>query len=116
MLAYGMVNTPTVVGTILSIFDQGKSMKDVCQLAIDVGLTRDLAGSTSNLDLAKLVFRNVVGSEASAATANELAGFIQGNGGTMTQADFLTTVAQLDLNNQHIGLVGLQQIGVEYVV
>ena len=116
MLANGLVNTPAIVGTILSIFDQGKSMKEVCQLAIDVGLTGQLAGSTSNLDLAKLVFRNVVGSEANAATANELAGYIQGNGGTMTQADFLATIAQLDLNNQHIGLIGLQQTGVEYIV
>ena len=116
MMAHSLVNTPTVIGTILSIFDQGKSMKEVCQLAIDVGLTRDLAGSSSNLDLAKLVFQNVVGSEASAGDAAALASYIQGNGGTMTQADFLATVAQLDLNNQHIGLVGLQQTGVEYVI
>jgi hypothetical protein len=91
-------------------------MKEVCQLAIDVGLTGQLAGSSSNLDLAKLVFRNVVGSEASTETANGLAGFIQGSGGSMTQADFLATVAQLDLNNQHIGLVGLQSTGVEYII
>ena len=116
MMAHNLVNMPTVVGTILSIFDQGKSMKEVCQLAIDVGLTGNLAGSTSNLDLAKLVFRNVVGSEASAETANGLAGFIQGSGGSMSQADFLTAVAQLDLNNQHIGLVGLQQTGIEYII
>jgi hypothetical protein len=116
MMAHNLVNTPTVVGTILSIFDQGKSMKEVCQLAIDVGLTGQLAGSTSNLDLAKLVFRNVVGSEASASNAANLASFIQGSGGSMTQADFLTAVAQLDLNNQHIGLVGLQNTGVEYIV
>jgi hypothetical protein len=111
-----MVSTPNIVGTILSIFDQGKSMKEVCQLAIDVGLTRDLAGSNSNLDLAKLVFRNVVGSEASAENAVSLASYIQGNGGSMTQGDFLATVAQLDLNNQHIGLVGLQQTGIEYIL
>lgn len=116
MMAHSLVHTPNVVGTILSIFDQGKTMKEVCQLAIDVGLTRDLAGSTSNLDLAKLVFRNVVGSEASAGNAEGLASYIQGNGGSMTQADFLATVAQLDLNNQHIGLVGLQQTGVEYII
>lgn len=116
MMAHNLVNVPAVVGTILSIFDQGKSMKEVCQLAIDVGLTRDLAGSTSNLDLAKLAFRNVVGSEASTETANVLAGYIQGSGGSMSQADFLATVAQLDLNNQHIGLVGLQSTGVEYIV
>lgn len=114
VMAHGLVSNVKVVGTILSIFDQGKSMQEVCQLAIDVGLTRDLAGSTSNLDLAKLAFRNVIGSEADEGTANALAGYIQGSGGSMSQAEFLATVAQLDLNNQHIGLVGLQQTGVEY--
>ncbi|MDD2744456.1 MAG: hypothetical protein PHV02_19520, partial [Rhodocyclaceae bacterium] len=59
---------------------------------------------------------NVVGSEADEGTANALAGYIQGSGGSMSQAEFLATVAQLDLNNQHIGLVGLQQTGVEYVI
>lgn len=34
----------------------------------------------------------------------------------MTQAEFLTAVAPLDLNNQHIGLVWLQDTGVEYVI
>lgn len=115
MLAHGLVNSPNVVGTILTIFDQGKSMKEVCQLAIDVGLTSNLGGSNSNLDLAKLVFRNVIGSEPSTENAVSLASYIQGNGGNMTQADFLATVATLDLNNQHIGLVGLQQTGIEYI-
>lgn len=115
LLAYGLVGASSVVGTVLSIFDQGSSMHDVCQLAINVGLVRDLAGSDSNLALAKLAFRNVVGGEASAETANWLAGFIQGSGGAMTQADFLATLAQLDLNQQHINLVGLQATGVEYL-
>lgn len=114
MLAFDFISTATVVGNILNIFDQGKSMKEVCQLAIDVGLTAQLAGSSSNLDLARLVYRNVVGSEPSANDAAALASYIQGNGGSMTQAEFLTAVAQLDLNNQHIGLVGLQQTGIEY--
>ena len=116
IMAPNLVNDPAIVGAILSIFDQDKSMKEVCQLAIDIGLTSQLAGSKSNLDLAKLVFRNVAGSEASAETANDLAGYIQGNGGSMTQADFLATIAQLDLNDQHIGLIGFQSTGVQYIV
>lgn len=114
-LAYSLVSNASVVGEILGIFDQGKSMQNISQLAIDVGLIRNLAGSDSNLDLAKLVFRNIVGREASAEDANEVAGYIQGNGGSLTQAEFLATVAELDLNNQHINLVGLQQSGVEFI-
>lgn len=116
MLAHNFVNNPVVVGNILSIFDQGKSMKEICQLAIDVELTRDLAGSNSNQDLAKLVFRNVTGNEASAAATDYLAGYIQGSGGSMSQAEFLVAVAQLEANNQHINLVGLQSTGVEYII
>lgn len=116
MLAFSYLNDPVVVGNILSIFDQGKSMKDICQEAIDIGLTTDLAGSNSNLDLARLVFGNVVGRAASESEAVDLASYIQGSGGSMTQADFLTTVAQLELNNQHIGLLGLQNTWIEYII
>jgi hypothetical protein len=90
-------------------------MLETCQLALDIGLIRDLAGSSSNLDLANLVYRNVIGSEASAADANSLSAYIQGSGGLMTQADFLATVAQLELNQSHVNLVGLQSTGVEYL-
>lgn len=115
MLAYDLIETPEIIGTILSIFDEGKTMNEVCQLAIDVGLTQALAGSNSNLDLAKLVFRNVVGTEATDDIATGLASFMQGSGGTMTQAEFLTAVAQLELNNDHVNLVGLADTGVEYI-
>lgn len=115
MLAYSLITSPSVIANVLSVFDQGKSMFETCQLALNIGLIRDLAGSSSNLDLANLVYRNVIGSEASAADANSLSAYIQGSGGLMTQADFLATVAQLELNQSHVNLVGLQSTGVEYL-
>jgi hypothetical protein len=32
-----------------------------------------------------------------------------------SQSEFLSTVAELEINQQHIGLVGLQQTGVEWL-
>jgi len=114
MMSFSHLKDASAIGTILSIFDQGQSMNEVCQQAIEVGLTAFFAGSNSNLDLARLLYLNVVGSEANEDSANYLAAFMQGSGGSMSQADFMTAVAELALNQQHIDLIGLQSTGVEY--
>ncbi|MBP9060339.1 MAG: pre-peptidase C-terminal domain-containing protein [Rhodoferax sp.] len=115
LLAPGLIGTPSVVGTILGIFDGGKSMHDICQFALDLGLVNSLAGSNSNDALAALAFRNVVGFEADASMISNLVGYMDGRFAKYTQADFMTVVAELDLNKAHIGLVGLQQTGIEFV-
>jgi serralysin len=115
VLAFTLIKNPEIAGIAISLFDQGMTMNQASQLAIDAGLVRSLSGSDSNLSLAKLVFRNIVGFEAPESTALQLAGFMQGSGGSMSQADFLATAAQLELNQQHINLVGLQQTGIEFI-
>jgi len=40
---------------------------------------------------------------------------MDGRSASFSQAEFLATIAGLDLNQQHINLIGLQQTGVEYV-
>lgn len=114
LMAPILIKTPSVVGTILSLFDQGKSLHDVCQLALDVGLVNSTAGSTSNASLAAMAFRNVIGSEADAATVNMLVGYMDGRYASYSQADFMTVIAGMEVNQMHIGLIGLQQTGVEY--
>jgi hypothetical protein len=42
-------------------------------------------------------------------------GLLQGSGGTMTQAELLTLAANAPANEANIGLVGLQQSGVDYI-
>ncbi len=116
MLAFDKVTDKAIVGEIISYFDQMPSMHDICQLAIGGGLTKALAGSDSNAALAQLVFRNVVGHEASAGDVDSLVSYMDGRNASMSQADFLTAIAGLELNNQHIGLVGLQSTGVEYII
>lgn len=113
-LAYPLLKSPETVGGVLSLFDQGVGLQQLAQAAISAGIVRGFAGSSSNLDLAKLAYRNVIGSEAPDAVATSLASLMIGNGGSMSQADFIATVAQLDVNQQHVNLVGLQTTGVEY--
>jgi hypothetical protein len=104
-----------VVGTILNFFDQAHTMTSLSQLAIDVGLISQLAGSSSNADLARLVFRNVIGQEADAGSTDMLVSYMDGRNASFSQAEFIATVAELEINQQHINLVGLAQTGVEYV-
>jgi hypothetical protein len=115
LMAPAAVNTPSVVGLILGLFDQGMSLHDVCQMAIDVGLVNSTAGSDTNSALAAMAFRNLIGSEADAPTVDMLVGFMDGRNASYTQAEFMAVVAGLEVNQTHIGLIGFQQTGVEFV-
>ncbi len=86
----------------------------MCDLALDVGLIRSLAGSDSNEDLARLVYQNVVGTAPDAAAVDMLVSFMDGRTAGYSQATFLAEVAELELNQTHIGLVGLASTGVEF--
>lgn len=115
LIAPSVISSPSIVGTILGVFDQGISLRDVCQLAIDVGLVNLAAGSDSNEALAAMAVRNVVGIEPSASVIDLLVSFMDGRAASASQAEFMAVIAGLEENNAHIGLVGLQQTGVEYV-
>ena len=95
-----------VRGTIISLFDQGKSMQEMSQLALDLGLI-----TTEKTALAKTVFKNVFNTTADPDQnlANSLVSYIEQNG----QAKFLATVAGMNIN---VDLVGLQQNGMEYIL
>jgi hypothetical protein len=114
-LAYSEINSAAIVGEILSYFDQGWDLQNLCRLAVDGGLTARLAGSESNEDLARLVYRNVIGSEASAVMVDELVSYMDGRTACFSQAEFLNVVAELEVNQQHISLAGLQQTGIEFI-
>jgi V8-like Glu-specific endopeptidase len=115
LMAPDLISSASTVGMIVKIFDQGSSLHDVCQLAIDVGLVTAFAGSSSNASLAAMAYQNVVGEPANAASVETLLGYMDGRYASYTQADFMSVVAALELNQTHINLVGLQQTGVEYV-
>lgn len=104
VIAPSLQGNPNIRGTILSLFDQGKSMQEMCQLALDLGLV-----TTDNTALAKTVYQNVLGGVPDQTMTNALVGFIEQNG----DANFLATVAGLNIN---VDLVGLQQSGMEYML
>jgi Ca2+-binding RTX toxin-like protein len=106
---------PTFVGIGLDLFDSGMSMLQVCQLALGTNLFLSLAGSNSNVDFVNTVYENVVGVLPPAADRDFFVGLLQGDGGTMTQAELLVLAANANVNATNINLVGLQQTGVEFV-
>lgn len=114
LMAPALVKDPSIVGMILGYFDQGISLHDVCQVAIDVGLVNSIAGSGTDAALAAMAFRNVIGSEADAATIDMLVGYIDGRYASYTHAEFMTVISGMEVNQTHIGLIGLQQTGVEF--
>jgi len=115
LMAPEMVSLPNIVGTILTIFDEGKTMQQVSQLAIDVGLVTAIAGSNTNQALAAMAYKNLLGVQPNAFDLDVLVGYMDGRSANYSQTQFMTVVAGLELNQMHIGLVGLQQTGIEYV-
>jgi len=101
-------------GTVLEFVDGDYGdLEALSQLAIDVGLITDLAGSDQDEDLARLVGTNILGEEQAEVTAL-LTGFMDGTYANLSQAQFLGAVAQIENNIEHVDLVGLAQTGVEY--
>jgi len=115
-VASDLIADKGAIGAIQTVFDAGNSMLQTCQLAIEVGLIKGLAGSESNVHLAALVWNNVIGTPADAATIDGLVAYMDGRVADMAQADFLATIAGLAVNDTHIDLVGLANTGVEYAV
>jgi len=114
VMAPSLVHTPSIVGVVLGLIDGGMNMQGVFQLAIDIGLVNDIAGSNSNAAVAQMAYRNVIGAEADAAVTDLLVSYMDGRIASYSQAAFLSTVAGMDVNQAHIGLIGLQQTGVEF--
>ncbi|QFY88976.1 hypothetical protein D5125_05525 [Magnetovirga frankeli] len=111
VLAPGLIAAPSVVGDILDFFDQGYSQKTLFQVALDIDLVASLAGGDTDTHIAYLAYVNLLKSEPDQASLSSLTGLV----GVYGQAGFLAAVAELDQNNQQIGLTGLQATGVEYL-
>lgn len=103
-IAPELLNNLGIRGTIISLFDQGYSMLQLCDLALKL----DLVAHSTNSELVSDVYQNVIGGKASSSMGNALTQYVEEHG----QAEFLATVASLSLN---VDLVGLQNTGVEYL-
>jgi hypothetical protein len=103
-----------LMGVATGLFDSGLSMVQVAQRALATDLFLSMAGSHSNADFVNTVYRNIMGKLPSPADRDSFMHMLQGSGGTMTQAELLVVAANSAENAVNIGLVGLQQSGVEF--
>ncbi len=103
---------PALNGIGIQAFDQGLTMQQVAEAALGSSLFAQVAGSRSNEAVVKTLYTNVVGNAPPAGDLNYFVGLLQS--GT-SQADLLVLAANTDLNAQHINLVGLANMGLEYV-
>jgi hypothetical protein len=106
------VNNPTFVGIGLSLRDQGMSYAELVSLAIGTSFFEQLAGSRSNTDFVRLVYRNVVGSDPSPQALAEYVGLL--DNGSQTQASLGLIACQVSLNTQAVELVGLMDSGLGF--
>ena len=107
--------TAEYVGIGIDLFDGGASMLQIAGIALSSQAYMSLAGSHSNADFVDTVYRNIVGTSASPFERDHFSSLLQGNGGTITQAELLVWAANLHQNEINIGLAGLQQAGVEFI-
>jgi serralysin len=106
------VSNPDFVGIGLSLRDKGMAYADLVSLAIGTSIFEQLAGSRSNTDFVRLVYKNVIGGEAPAAALAEYVGLLDSGG--LTQASLGLIACQVSLNSQAVDLVGLVNTGLEY--
>ncbi|MDP2793027.1 MAG: hypothetical protein Q8O25_02930 [Sulfurisoma sp.] len=103
------VSNTAYVGIGLSYLDNGMSYPDLLLLALNARL----GAGFSNAAEVNLLYQNLVGSLPSVADLDYWTGTL--TSGQFTQASLAVTAADLDLNTTNINLVGLAQVGIEYV-
>jgi hypothetical protein len=97
----------TIVGIGISLLDSGMSSTQLAQVAAQTPLFTALAGSQSNADFVKLVFRNVVGTDPNAQQLSQFTSVL--DSGQFTKGSFGVAASQL------IDLTGVMQNGIEYI-
>lgn len=107
---------PAIVGALLGLADAGLDAAAICQRLADAGILAALAGSNQPAEIARMAVRNVLKIvEPDAALVSTLAAYMDGRAANYTPAQFLGIVAGLELNQAAVGLVGLQQTGLEFI-
>lgn len=104
------VNSHNMVGIGLSLFDQGLDAKQVMQIALPARLGEDYHGR----DVIELLYRNLVNQSPNNSEVKSWEDQV-GVGRTYDSYESLALfAADLSLNTDAIGLVGLKEFGVTY--
>jgi hypothetical protein len=109
----GFVQNRSYVGIGLQLFDSGLTYTDVAGRAAADPFFTQLAGSQSNADFVRHVYRNVTGVLPGADELNFYVGLLAN--GTHTKGSLGVLAAETPGNQLNIDLIGLQQHGLEYV-
>jgi len=91
-------------GTGIQLFDQGYTLPQIAEAALNSDLFRQIAGSRNNEAVVTTLYTNVVGHAPPASELKYYVGWLQGG---MSQADLLVFAADSPANAQHVDLVGL---------
>lgn len=98
----------------LQLFDSGQSLLNVSELIVNSALFKSMIDSNSNTDFVDHIYQNVVGHAPAASDRDFYTKMLQGDGGTLSQAELLILAANSAANETQINLVGLSQTGVEF--
>lgn len=98
----------------LDLLDAGSSYAEVVALAVGTPAFASLAGSHSNLDFVRFVYRNVVGTAPSAKELADYTGLL--DTGSFTQASLGLLACQLPRNVDSPELLGLATTGLEFAL
>jgi len=101
-----------LMGIGLALLDDGVTAGALAALAAGSGYFAERAGSHTDEDFVRQVYRNVTGAEADAAAIQHYAGLLAS--GTETQGSLALWASQTDLVAQRIDLVGLAASGIAY--
>ena len=107
--------TPELVGWFINVFDQGKSMQEAIQAAMQTPQFAQFMPQLDDAAFVTTVFRNVVGVDLNKSQLDTFMGMLLGQGGAMTQTDLLVLAANTGANELNVDLAGLQQYGIDYI-
>lgn len=100
-------------GAVIRFFDSGATLLDGATALVNSGIIASFAGGSDNASFVNLLYRNLLDATPSAETIAPLVALLDSN--TYTQASMLAAAAELQLNQDHIQLVGLQTSGLYFL-
>jgi hypothetical protein len=110
ILGPSYLGSPGVVGLVLSYLDAGVTALQLAAAAIQTPLFTQLAGSSSNTDFVRQIFRNVVGVDPNQQQLDTFVGLLDSN--AVSKAQMAVIASDTSLNAVH--LVGVMQNGIEF--
>jgi hypothetical protein len=105
------VKDKSLAGIVINLLDQNYTSDAIVKLGLATPMFLGMAGSSSNTDFVKQVFKNVVGRPP---TPSESSTYVNSLDTSTSQISLALEAARSELNAASINLVGLIQHGLEF--